>query len=119
MATVNETIADLLAIDGATAVAIVDSSSGMVLGKGGTGLNLDVAAASTTEMLRAQMKTMKSLGLKDKLEDFLITLASQIHIIHPLAEKPSLYIYVAVDTAKGNLAMARYRINEIEIELTI
>ena len=119
MANVNETIAALLGIDGATAVAIVDSSSGMVLGKGGTGVNLDVAAATTTDMLRTKLKLMKSLGLKDKLEDFLVTLDSQIHIIHPLVERPVLYIYAVVDMARGNLAMARFRINQIEAELQI
>ena len=119
MATVNEAIADLLLIDGATAAAIVDSGSGMVLGKGGTGVNIDVAAAGNTEVVRAKMKTMKSLGIRDKIEDMLITLTTQYHVIRPIIEKPGLFIYLVLSKDKANLAMARYRVTEIEAELNV
>ena len=119
MASVNETIADLLAIDGATAAAIVDSNSGMVLGKGGTRVNLDVAAAGNTEVVRAKLKTMKSLGIKDKIEDMLITLTSQYHIIRPIVDKPGLFVYLVLAKDKANLAMARYRVTELEADLSV
>jgi hypothetical protein len=106
-------------IDGGIACAVVDSNSGMVLGKEGNGVNLDVAAAGNTEVVRAKLKTMKALGLKEKIEDILITLSSQYHIIRPIAEKPGLFIYLVLDKAKANLAMARYRVTEVESQLSV
>jgi hypothetical protein len=119
MANVKDTMTELLQIDGATACAIVDANSGMVLGKEGTGVNLDVAAAGNTEVVRAKLKTMKALGLKEKIEDILMTLSSQYHIIRPIVEKPGLFIYLVLDKAKANLAMARYRVNECEASLEV
>jgi hypothetical protein len=119
MASVSESISELLKIEGGMACAVVDANSGMVLGKEGTAVNLDVAAAGNTEVVRAKLKTMKSLGLKDKIEDILITLNTQYHIIRPIVDKPGLFIYLVLDKAKANLAMARYKVNEIEAGLTV
>ena len=68
MGNINESLATLLQADGALCAAIVDANSGMTLGKSGTGLDLDLAAAGNTEVVRAKMKTMKSLGLADHIE---------------------------------------------------
>jgi hypothetical protein len=114
MATINESIAELLKIDGAMAVALVDSSTGMVMGKGGSGINLDAAGAGNTEVIRAKMKTMKALGINESIEDILITLGSQFHIIRPMASKPTVFVYLVLDKNKANLGMARFKVMEIE-----
>jgi len=119
MANVNDSISQLLQIDGATAAAIVDSNSGMVLGKDGSGVNLDLAAAGNTEVVHAKLKTMRSLGLKDRIEDILITLGSAYHIIRPVADKPGLFVYLVLDRGKSNLALARHKTTEIESSLTV
>ena len=119
MGNLAQSLQELLQIDGALAVAVVDSNSGMVLGKAGGGLDLDVAAAGNTEVVRAKMKTMKSLGLKDAIEDILITLTKQYHIIRPMAERPGVFIYLVLDKAKSSLALARLKTAEIESSLTL
>jgi hypothetical protein len=119
MASVSESISDLMKIDGGMACAVVDANSGMVLGKEGTAVNLDVAAAGNTEVVRAKQKTMKALGLKEKIEDILITLNTQYHIIRPIADKPGLFIYLVLDKSRANLAMARYRVNEVEATMSV
>lgn len=119
MANVNETLASLMAIDGALAVALVDSTSGMVLGKVGTAVDLDVAAAGNTEVVRAKMKTMKALGLNDTIEDMLITLGKQYHVLRPMQSRPGLFIYLVLDRSRSNLAMARMKTAEIEGTLVI
>ena len=91
MANVSDSIRSLLSIDGASAAAVVDYRSGMVLGKDGTGVNLDMAAAGNTEVVRAKMKTMKTLGIKGAIEDMLITLDNQYHIIRPCASAEGLF----------------------------
>ena len=119
MGNLAQSLEELLQIDGALAVAVVDSNSGMVLDKAGGGIDLDVAGAGNTEVVRAKMKTMKSLGLKDAIEDILITLTKQYHIIRPMAERPGVFIYLVLDKAKSSLALARLKTAEIESSLTL
>src|SRR4051812_14062385 len=75
MATSKEALAKLMEIDGVLGACIVDSNSGMMLGSigGGAAINLELAAAGNTEVVRAKRKTMKSLNLSDPIEDILIT----------------------------------------------
>ena len=113
MANVKQTLESLLSdIDGAIAAALVDYKSGMALGTAGTGLNLEVAAAGNTEVVRAKMKTMSNLGLKGSIEDILITLDKQYHIIRPIPGQ-SLFMYLALNREQANLAMARYKLASI------
>jgi hypothetical protein len=110
----------LTSIDGFIGACVVDSESGMVLGLngGGPGLDLEIAAAGNTQVVRAKRKTMKSLKLADTIEDILISLQKQYHIIRPLENNDALFIYVALDREKSNLAMARHEIRTFEKSLS-
>lgn len=114
MATVSESLKELLRTDGAICAALVDANSGMMLGSAGTGVDLELAAAGNTEVVRAKLKTMKNLGLADNIEDILITLGKQYHIIRPLQAKAGIFLYLVLDRAKSNLAMARRACAETE-----
>lgn len=115
MANVKQALEEALKIDGAFAVCLADASSGMTLGSvGAAGFNIEAAAAGNTEVVRAKMKTMKALGIKDRIEDILITLGEQYHIIRPLAMREGLFLYIALYRASANLAMARFRLAELE-----
>lgn len=120
---VEEKMAECLEIEGATAAALVDSSSGMAVATVGNprGLDLNVAAAGNTNVMKAKEKTMKDLGLKDTIEDVLITLSSQYHMIRPLtdASGKGLFIYLVLDKEKANLAMARFKLGQIEKGVTV
>ncbi|MGH1471166.1 MAG: hypothetical protein ACRBCS_08225 [Cellvibrionaceae bacterium] len=117
MSTINESMNDLLTLDGALCSAIVDSSSGMMLGSAGSGVDLEVAAAGNTEVVRAKLKTMKALKIKDVIEDILITLGKHYHLIRPLAQKEGIFVYYVLDKNKSNLALARRKLQEIEQDL--
>jgi hypothetical protein len=121
MANLRETLTLLSTLDGFMGACIVDSTSGMMLAAegGGGGLNLEVAAAGNTEVVRAKRKTMTSMGLKDSIEDILITLGKQYHLIRPLAAKDGLFAYLVLDRGKSNLAMARMRLAEAENSLVM
>ncbi len=116
---IEQSLSDLLAIDGAMCCALVDSDSGMALGTAGTGVNLDVAAAGNTEVVRSKQKVMGSLGLKDKIEDILISLGTQYHLIRPLATHSNLFFYLVLNRSKSNLAMARVKLTEIETQVQL
>ncbi|NOY84688.1 MAG: hypothetical protein GXO96_07695 [Nitrospirae bacterium] len=120
MADAKESLEEAMKIDGAIGAALVDIKSGMCLGTAGGGkhLNLDVAAAGNTEVVRSKMKVMSSLGLKDSIEDILITLDTQYHLIRMLKSAGSLFMYLALDREKSNLGMARFKLSAIEADLT-
>ncbi|MFI8946361.1 hypothetical protein ACIGO6_07555 [Streptomyces sp. NPDC053750] len=113
----------LSAIDGATAAALVDYTSGMALGTlGGTkDFNLEVAAAGNTDVVRSKLRTMEHLGLKEEIEDILITLSSQYHMIRLLKGRGGngLFLYLVLDASRANLAMARHQLRRIESELEV
>ena len=117
---VKEVLARLeLTVEGFIGAAVADSDSGMCLGSiGGAGiLNVEVAAAGNTEVVRAKRKAMKSLNIRDDIEDMLITLGKQYHLIRPLRTRPVVFIYIAVDRSRANLAMTRYALADAEREL--
>jgi hypothetical protein len=99
----------------------VDAKSGMCLGsQGGTAaFNIETAAAANTEVVRAKMKAMSVIGIKDKIEDILITLGEQYHIIRPLSTRDGLFFYLALNRANANLAMARFKLADIEKSLAL
>jgi hypothetical protein len=121
MSTFKEVLPKMMEIDGCLAVCIVDSISGMVLASlgGSPSFNLELAAAGNTEVVRAKRNTIKALGLNDAIDDILITLGKQYHLIRPLKSKDSLFIYMSLDKAKANLALARHHLQALEKELTI
>jgi hypothetical protein len=78
-----------------------------------------VAAAGNTEVLRAKRKTIKSLNLSDAIEDILISLGRQYHLIRPVATNDALFVYLVLDKGRSNLAMARHMLGQIERELVV
>ncbi len=121
MASPKEALPKLMEIDGCIGACIVDSNSGMMLAAAGgsTGMNLEVAAAGNTEVVRAKRKTMKALNLNDTIDDILITLGKQYHLIRPLGSNDALFIYIALEKSRANLAMARHSLASIEKDLSI
>jgi hypothetical protein len=121
VANIKETLSRIMSLDGAIGACVVDSNSGMMLGaEGGAGMiNLEVAAAGNTEVVRAKRKTMRSLALKDTIEDILITLHNQYHLIRPLTQNDALFIYLVLDKQKGNLAMSRIQLASFEKEMSV
>jgi hypothetical protein len=111
--TVDAALKEAMSVDGAIGAALVDYSSGMSLGavSASKELDLTVAAAGNTEVVRAKMRTMEMLKMNDTIEDILITLNRQYHLIRPLNTRAGagLFLYLALDKTRGNLALARHQ----------
>ena len=114
MPSIQDSLNALMTSDGSICGALVDSTSGMLMGSVGSGVDMELAAAGNTEVVRAKIKTMRALGLNDTIDDILITLGKQYHIIRPLATKDGIFIYLVLDKARANLALARRKVQDIE-----
>ncbi|MDG4796400.1 hypothetical protein [Micromonospora sp. WMMD1082] len=123
MANLDTALKDAMTIDGAIGAALVDYTSGMTLGvAGGTPeIDLTVAAAGNTDVVRAKMRTIEMLKLDDDIEDMLITLGGQYHIIRPLtgANGKGLFLYLMLSKSRSNLALARHQLRTIEEQLEL
>ena len=119
MSNINESLKELMSLDGAMGGCIVDYMSGMVLGMIGGGVDLELAAAGNSQVVKAKVATMKSLDIKGEIDDILITLESQIHIIRPASKHEDLFIYLVLDKAKANLALARRKVQTVEKNLEV
>jgi hypothetical protein len=99
-------------IPGFIASSLVDLESGMTLGVRSARDDFDLTAASAynSEMVKQKLKIMKSLNLKTTLEDMLLTLGDQIHLIKMVT--PASFIYLAADRANTNLAIVRNAVNK-------
>ena len=54
------------------------------------------------------------------VEDILITLGRQYHLIRPLtSSKGSLFLYLALDRTRSNLALARHALKRVESGLEV
>jgi hypothetical protein len=71
--------------------------------------------------VRAKLRAMEMLNLSEKIEDILITLDTQYHMIRPLTSRAGkgLFLYLALRRDRANLAMARHRLRQIENDLDV
>ncbi|GAA2048189.1 hypothetical protein GCM10009839_62070 [Catenulispora yoronensis] len=114
---VDAVLKEAMSMEGAIGVALVDYSSGMTLGEVSSTKELDltVAAAGNTEVMRAKMRTMDMLKMNDSIEDILISLGRQYHLIRPLTSRSGsgLFIYLALDRSRANLALSRHQLRSL------
>lgn len=118
MSDIKSSMQQALKIDGCIGAALVDYESGMCLGQAGSpGFDLELAAAGNAEVVRAKKKIRDKIGLRDKIEDILITLAGQYHLIRMVGT--TMFLYAVLERGKSNLALARKELEIIEKALDI
>lgn len=122
MSTADEALSTILTLDGAIAVAVVEFSSGLTLAqRQNSAFDLELAAAANTEVVKAKLNAIERLGLNEKIEDILITLTHQYHLIR-LSAQPALqgtFTYLVLDRSKSNLALARRALATFDEQFTL
>lgn len=74
---------------------------------------------SSANRWTAQHQSHTPLNLRDEIEDILLSLSKQYHLLRPVRTRPGLFYYLAIDRQRSNLAMARYVLSEVERELPL
>ncbi|MEV6928983.1 hypothetical protein AB0M46_31440 [Dactylosporangium sp. NPDC051485] len=114
---------EAMQIDGALGAALVDHSSGMALSVvgGSQDFDLTIAAAGNSDVVRAELRAMELLGLEGAIEDVLVTLKDQYHLIRPLTGRAGrgLFLYLVLARSRANLALARHHLRRIEENIQI
>ena len=100
-------------ISGFIGASIVDIDSGMTLASHSVRFDLDLAVASAynSKMVKHKLKTIAALKLNTSLEDMLLILGDQLHLIRMITSKH--FIYVAADRNTTNLALLRLAVDDI------
>ena len=124
MANIETSLKEAMGIEGAIGVALVDYTSGLTLGVmgGSPSMDMNIAAAGNTDVVRAKVRTLEMLGMRDGIEDILITLDSQYHLIRLLHARKggdALFLYLALNKSRANLGLARHQLRKIEADLEV
>lgn len=100
-------------ITGFIGASVVDLDTGMALASNVSqqGFDLEMASAYNSEMVKAKLKTIQALNIQTDLEDMLLILGDQLHLIRMLS--PNTFLYLAARRASTNLAILRSNVNRI------
>lgn len=125
MSNVKDCLQEALQLEGALGAALGDWKSGMCLGSLGTDNpmfpleRLELAVAGNTEVVRAKIRAMQSVKINSRIEEISMTLLNQYHLIRLTQSVEGLFFYVVLDREKANLALARFKLAQIEHKLVI
>lgn len=114
-------ITNLNEIAGFIGACLVDAETGLMMAaEGGDGIDLEMAAAANSELVRAKIAAKKLMGFEtEATEDILITLDSQLHLIRPLEDTPTVFLYTALEKKTADLALARMQVRKVEKTLSL
>ncbi|MEO1493393.1 MAG: roadblock/LC7 domain-containing protein [Pseudomonadota bacterium] len=113
-------ITGLREIDGVLGGALVDSETGFMLASfGGSDFDVEAAGAANAKVVKVKLDAIKSLGWNEPIDDILITLGTQCHLIRPLSRSPKAFLYVALDKRVANQGRARLQLKAVEQSVTL
>lgn len=111
-----EIVSTLSDLDGVIAVAIVDYESGMIMASrvNQEGFDLEVFAATGSNIIGAKKRTIAMLDNDDYIHDIVISMTSQYHLLCPCSQKDNMFIYMVLDRETANLSSCRRTLFQAE-----
>jgi len=124
MANITESLQTILDIDGTLGCALGDWNTGFALGNASKDTKFDAekleqAIALNSEVIKAKNKARDLLGIDANIEDILITLDDQYHLIRVAKTVEGMFFYMVLDRQKANLGLARMKLLSIEKDLQV
>jgi len=114
-------LASMLMLDGLLGCALVDATTGLVLARESREndpLDLELAAAACTQVLRAQRVAARNMGLTEPIEEVLTIAGMRQQVMRTLSRHPELFLFALLDKQGTNLALARFKLMEVERDLS-
>jgi predicted regulator of Ras-like GTPase activity (Roadblock/LC7/MglB family) len=115
-----QALADMLTLDGLLGCAVVDGTTGLVLARElreDQPVDMDLAAAACAQVLRAHRQAARSMGLSEHTEEVMTTAGARQQVLRTVSHYPELFLVVLLDKQRTNLALARFKLMEIERSL--
>lgn len=112
-----QALAEMLSIDGLLGCAAVDGTTGLVLAREvheGEPTDFDLAAAASAQVLRAHRMAARNMGLEDRIDEVMVSAGERQHVLRTVSRHPDLFLLALLDKHRANLALARYKLMEVE-----
>lgn len=117
--TIREALERGRAIEGSLATLIVETATGELVAAaiGSKGIDLEVAAAATAEFARQKPNVERTLGVKDAVEQVLLTSTRRYYLLKPVGSGESWFLLLVLDRSRADLEAAEAEVAAIESEL--
>ena len=102
-------LAEVLKIDGAIGAALVQATNGAILGQAAVGRGLDMTRAAKI----AQDLVQAALRLRDGIEDIMITVDTQYHVMRLLGPTEDVFVHLVLDRERASLGLARQQLAKL------
>ena len=115
-----QALTDMLTLDGLLGCAVVDGTTGLVLARElreDQPVDMDLAAAACAQVLRAHRLAARSMGLSENTEEVMTSAGARQQVLRTVSHYPELFLVVLLDKQRTNLALARFKLMEVERSL--
>ena len=112
-----QALAEMLTLDGLLGCAVVDGTTGLVLARElreDQPVDMDLAAAACAQVLRAHRLAARSMGLSENTEEVMTSAGARQQVLRTMSHFPELFLVVLLDKQRTNLALARFKLMEVE-----
>ena len=112
-----EALAQMLSIDGLLGCAVVDGTTGLVLARESREdgpADLDLSAAASAQVLRSHRMAARNMGLADQIDEVMVSAGPRQQVLRTVSRHPDLFLLALLDKHRANLALARYKLMEVE-----
>lgn len=117
---IKDKIKTIMDLDGVLAASIVDITTGMsIVQDSKSNVDVESYCAYMVEVVKSHKKFLNKLNIQDKIEDIVINLNNNYHIVTFVLKQDNLFIYVVLDKENSNLGMTRIVLVKIEEELDL
>jgi predicted regulator of Ras-like GTPase activity (Roadblock/LC7/MglB family) len=112
-----QALGEMLSIDGLLGCAVVDGTTGLVLARESREdqpADLDLSAAASAQVLRAHRLAARSMGLSEQIDEVMVSAGARQQVLRTVSRHPDLFLLALLDKHRANLALARYKLMEVE-----
>jgi CheY-like chemotaxis protein len=118
--TVREALERGRELEGSLATLLVETATGNLIAAaiGAKGVDVEVAARATAELARQKPRVDQAIGLKDTMEEILLTSLRRYYLLRPVGLEDRMFLLLVLDRSKASPAAAQRALAEMEKELT-